>query len=134
MFFKKKAKNTPYFIFNYGCGDTKKCISLSAENGFLSGEWYDENDNHYLYTDIPMTEGFWDTLYTTAKEQGILEWKAYKLFNRFASEINLEVFNSEGLFPDGQSFEANNMHGLPENFKEASTALIEVFYSFMETG
>lgn len=132
MFFKKKTRNTPYFIFNFGCAATEKCVSLSVENGVANGEWYDENERHHLVQDLPVTDAFWDALAAAAEESGILEWKAYKLFNRFASEINLEVFNGEGTFPNGIAFEANNMHGLPDGFENAVKALTAIFGDFSD--
>lgn len=133
MFFKRKLKNTPYFIFNYGCSAPQKCVSLSAENGTLSADWYNESGEHHCFTDVPFADGFWTALYTAAEECGLLEWKAHKLFNRFASEISLEVFNAEGLFPNGVRLEADNKHGLPDGFEEAVKKLTEVFFTFAKT-
>lgn len=130
MFFKKNTENAPYFVFNFGCSSSEKCVSLSAKNGLANAEWYDENGEHHVIENLSVTEAFWNALATVAEETGIFEWKAYKLFNRFASEINLEVFNGEGVFPDGRTFEANNMHGLPEGFESAVNALTAVFTKF----
>jgi len=129
MFWKKVLKNTPYFIFNLGVADNEKCISLSVENELLSADWYDDG-THHQYTDVPVTEEFWTELYNAAEQTELFNWKAHKLFNRFASEISLEVFNCEGLFPNGKRFEADNMHGMPEDFENTFKALAAVFEAF----
>lgn len=128
MFFKKSIKNEEYFVFNLGCADPEKCVSLSVEKGVINADWYEDGE-HRVLKDVPVNDGFWDTLYNTAFENGILQWKAYKLCNNFASCVSIEVFNAEGKFPNGSVFEANNMHGMPEGFEEALAAITSVFAS-----
>ena len=130
MFWKKELKNTPYFMFSLGVADNKKCISLSVENELLSGNWYDSEGEHHYYCNVPVTEEFWTALYDAAEQTELFNWKAHKLFNRFASEINLEVFNCEGLFPNGNRFASDNMHGMPDDFEATFVALAEVFDAF----
>ncbi len=126
MFFKKSPKKEEYFVFNLGCAKPTQCVSFSVEKGIINADWYDE-DEHCVIKDAPINEGFWDVLYSTALESGVLNWKAHKICNHFATCINIEVFNAEGRFPDGSAFEANNMHGMPEGFDEAIEAIKAVF-------
>ncbi len=130
MFWKKEVKKAPYFLFNLGVADSKKCISLSVDNGLMSAEWYDSEGERHLYSQVPVNQEFWSALYAAAERTELFNWKAHKLFNRFASEINLEVFNCEGAFPDGKAFGADNMHGMPQGFEETFAALSEVFDAF----
>jgi len=127
MFGRKKHKNTPYFMFNYSGLKQEKCVALSVENGNIYASWYDGNGNRHSYKDVAATEGFWQALTDAVTESGMLDWQAHKLCTRFVSDISADVFNAEGLFPNGARFAANNMHGLPDGFGEATKAILSVF-------
>lgn len=127
MFGRKKQRTTPYFVFNYSEMNQEKCIALSVENGYIYANWFDSNGNRHCYKDVAVTESFWQALADTVTESGMLGWKAHKLCTRFVSDISSSVFNAEGLFPNGQQFAANNMHGLPEGFEEATETLLSLF-------
>ena len=130
---KKKNKKESYFIFNYVCSEPDKCIAFSIKDEKISAEWNDDQNKHRSYQSIPVPQGFWQELEESASALGVFEWKAYRLYSRFALNLSTEVFNAEGVFPDGTSFEANNLHGMPANFDEAASCFKKLFSSVVSS-
>lgn len=127
MFWKKSKKTNPYFIFNLGCKNPLKCLAFSIEDGFAAAEWYGDEGERNAYSGVPVTEELWAVLTAVVTQHGMLNWQAHKLCNRFVSEVSPDVFNGEGLFPDGKTFAANNMHGMPEGFEAAAEDIKKLF-------
>lgn len=123
--FKNKTKAN--FLFSYACRDYEKSVAFSITDGKASANWYDANQEHHSYENVPVTEGFWQALEDATQSVGAFQWKAYKLYSHFALNLDTSAFNAEGHFPTGKSFAANNYHGEPSGFSEAIEAYKALF-------